>query len=316
MPYDIGGTRQRELFRHALVSRRGIVASLGGLSALAAASVPLSAQDHAIRAFRDEVLDVLRRHFPDKGFAEGSDEATITYNDPIAPSLHLGNLFASISHVPRGEREDIIVKYFAQALELPTAKAHNKDIAATWEGAGPLLRPRLIPVDYLKTQSSLLHRDFSRDVMIGYSVDLGKFDEFVSEAHASRWGVTIDTIHPTAIANLEELSRNIPIEPKQSGAGVGYFAAVAQRDAYDAVRLLLPGFRTRVMSKLGDFVYAGIPNRDFLVLWSQDFAAHAGFVAQIKRDSQSRPYPLTDEIFVITAAGVRPATSAETTRSP
>src|SRR5580692_7713137 len=98
-------TRQRELFRHALVSRRGIVASLGGLSALAAASVPLSAQDHAIRAFRDEVLDVLRRHFPDKGFAEGSDEATITYNDPIAPSLHLGNLFASISHVPRGERE-------------------------------------------------------------------------------------------------------------------------------------------------------------------------------------------------------------------
>ncbi len=70
------------------------------------------------------------------------------------------------------------------------------------------------------------------------------------------------------------------------------------------------------MSKLGDFVYAGIPNRDFLVLWSQDFAAHAGFVAQIKRDSQNRPYPLTDEIFVITAAGVRPATSAETMRSP
>jgi hypothetical protein len=95
---------------------------------------------------------------------------------------------------------------------------------------------------------------------------------------------------------------------------VGYFAAVQRRDAYDAARLLLPEFRARVLSKLGDFVFAGIPNRDFLILWSKDFSGHAGFVAQIKKDSQSRPYPLTDEIFVITAGGVRAATNAETIR--
>lgn len=105
-----------------------------------------------------------------------------------------------------------------------------------------MLRPRLIPVDYLKTQASLLHRDFSREAMIAYSLDLGKFDEFLSEARATKWSVS------------------------------------------DAARLLLPAFR----SHIADFVYAGIPNRDFLLLWSRDFAVHARFVAQIKKGAQTR----------------------------
>jgi hypothetical protein len=278
--------------------------------------------DLTMPTFRSEVLAVLRRHFPDKTFSEGADEAAIKYDNPAVPNLgkfnfYLGNLFASVRGLSHDDREDAVVRYFAQQLELETIKAHRDEVSATWEGARALLRPRLIPVDYLKTQNSLLHRDFSHDVMIAYSLDLGKFDEFVSDTHASKWGVTIDTIHPTTIANLEALSKDIPIKVRPaSGGAPGGFAAVDQHDAYDAARLLLPQFRSRIIAELGDFVYAGIPNRDFLVVWSRDFAAHAGFVAKIKKDSQTQPYPLTDEIFVITASGVRPATRAETTRAP
>lgn len=68
----------------------------------------------------------------------------------------------------------------------------------------------------------------------------------------------------------------------------------------------------RLRAALGDILIVGIPNRDFLVAWTPDFAGRAGFVAQISRDMQRRPHPRTDELFVATTDGVRPATRAET----
>jgi uncharacterized protein YtpQ (UPF0354 family) len=288
---------------------------LAGLPLLMLAHGVTRGEDLGMRVFRAEVLDVLRRRFPDKRLVEGADEATIKSDGPSVVNFYLGNLFASVGRLPRREREEAVVEFFSKAFAMPDTQGNSAEIASSWEGARALLRPRLFPVDYLKTAPALLHRDFSRELMIGYSVDMGTFDGLVQDEHVKKWAMAIDTIHATAIANLEKLSVDVPIEPKRAGAGAGYFATVQQRDAYDAARLLLPEFRARVLSKLGDFVFAGIPNRDFLVLWSRDFAAHAGFVAQIRKDSQNRPYPLTDEIFVITADGVRPATSAETTRS-
>jgi len=303
----------RALFESSFCARRRALSLLTSFPLLLIGRSTALTEDFTLRTFQTEVLDILRRHFPDKTFSEGSDDAAINYDDQ---KFYLSNLFASVRRMPRNEREDAVVKYFAQAFELNTTKAHSDEITATWEGARALLRPRLVSVDYLKTQASLLHRDFSRDVMIAYSLDVGKFEEFVSDAHATKWGVTVDTIQPTAIGNLEVLSKDIPIKVTPASAGgPGAFAAIVQRDGYDAARLLLPAFRSRVIAALGDFVYAGIPNRDFLVVWSKDFAAHAGFVAQIKKDVQTRPYPLTEEIFVVTPAGVRPASHAETMRA-
>jgi uncharacterized protein YtpQ (UPF0354 family) len=297
------------------IARRRVISLLTGLPFLMLAHDAAFGEELSMRAFRAEVLDILRRRFPDKSVTEGAEEATIKYVSPNVAEIDLGNLFASVDDLPRREREEAIVEYFARAFKFAGGQTDNTETATNWERAKPLMRARLFPVRYLKKTPSLLHRDFSRDVIIGYSVDHGTSDGFVADEHAKNWGVTIDTIHPIAIANLEKLSTDAPIEPERPPAGAGYFTVVEQRDGYDAARLLLPEFRARVIRKLGDFVYAGIPARDFLVLWSKDLAAHASFVANIKREFESNPYALSDEIFVITAAGARPATSEETTRS-
>jgi uncharacterized protein YtpQ (UPF0354 family) len=288
-----------------IMARRHMLSGLAGFFALAVEPVPSWAQDQPMRAFRDEVLAVLRQRFPDKSFEQTDDDATIKQGDVI---FGLGNLFAIVRDLSGNARQDTIAKYFAQSLAV---RATNPS-ATSWADAAKIIRPRLFPVDYLKTKSTLLHRDFSRDVVIGYSLDHGNFDEYVDDDQTKHWQITTDVIHTAAIANLEELSRAVAIEA--TGGATGYFVTVHQGDAYDAARLLLPEFRARVISKLGDFAYAGIPNRDFLVFWSKDFAARAGFIEQIAKDVQRRPYPLTNEIFVATPSGVRVATAEEIAR--
>ncbi len=78
------------------------------------------------------------------------------------------------------------------------------------------------------------------------------------------WGVSQDALHDAAIGNLETLSKDVAIEPNRPVSGAGSFIAIAPNDSYDATRLLLPGFRARLLAALGDAAYAAIPNRDFL----------------------------------------------------
>jgi hypothetical protein len=79
----------------------------------------------------------------------------------------------------------------------------------------------------------------------------------------------------------------VTIEPKSPATGVGHCVAIAIKDRHDATRLLLPGIR--LMAALGDFVYAGIPDRDFLVAWSRDYSYYEQFIDQIAQDFQRRP---------------------------
>jgi len=44
-------------------------------------------------------------------------------------------------------------------------------------------------------------------------------------------------------------------------------------------------------------VFACIPNRDFLVAWTPDFAQRRAFATQIAQDFRARPHPLADALF-------------------
>jgi uncharacterized protein YtpQ (UPF0354 family) len=91
----------------------------------------------------------------------------------------------------------------------------------------------------------------------------------------------------------------------------GAFVAVSTTHGYDAARLLLPHFMRRVREALNaSLIFAGIPNRDFLVAWTPDFAPRWGFATKIAQDFQSRPHPLTGALFASNDSGVRLADSA------
>jgi uncharacterized protein YtpQ (UPF0354 family) len=148
-------------------------------------------------------------------------------------------------------------------------------------------------------------------VVIAYALDSDASYKLVIQDDLVKWSVDADAVHAAAIDGLEDLSAGIEIRARPSKKGPGVFATILTRDGYDAARLLLPGFMKRMRGVLSDTVVVGIPNRDFLIAWTPDFAAHAGFVAQIGEDVQSQPHPLTDELFIAGPDGVRLATAAE-----
>lgn len=106
-------------------------------------------------------------------------------------------------------------------------------------------------------------------------------------------------------------SASIPLEAKGRLNQKGY-VIVDTHDGYDAVRLLLPNFMARLRTTLEVLrVFAGIPNRDFLVAWTPDFAARKGFALKLREDVLVRNHPLTDALFTSSDAGVALATPEE-----
>ena len=115
-------TRMRVALKSPVWARRRALALLTGLPLVVLAGRAALGDDLTMRAFRTMVLGVLRRRFPDMKFSEGADDSEINYGDQ---KFHLGNLLASVRGVPRRKREEVVVRYFSQVLELGTSTAHR-----------------------------------------------------------------------------------------------------------------------------------------------------------------------------------------------
>jgi uncharacterized protein YtpQ (UPF0354 family) len=129
-------------------------------------------------------------------------------------------------------------------------------------------------------------------VVIGVVIDDGSTYGFVIERERARWNIGADALFAQASANLDELSKHTQI---QGGKGPDRWLAIEDGDGYDAAKLLLPWVREESSKVLGEPFRVGIPNRDFLIMWSekngdafQQFAR-----TKVKDGFSGRPYPLS-----------------------
>ncbi len=117
------------------------------------------------------------------------------------------------------------------------------------------------------------------------------------------------------MSNLTKISERLEIEasrPKNKEQP-GKWLAISENDGYAAARILVPSVRTRIAELLGETFFIAFPNRDFLVAWSRDYAYHLKFAARVKEDFESRNHPLSPDVFIGTAKGVREASLGELT---
>lgn len=254
-------------------------------------------------AFRQEVAAILQQRRPDLALTLPDDPAVIQAG---SVTVYLGNLYLQVRDLTGARRREEIARFLDEGIRAGQPEPQG------WAEARERLRAQIVPIEYRTAGPKLLSRDFSRQVVIAYAVDSPDSFQLVTEEMAAHWGVDAGTIHAAAIEGLDGISADIEIAAKAAAKGSGRFATVATQDGYDAARILAPRFLKRLRAALGDTVVIGIPNRDFLVAWTPDFAARADFVAQIRKDMTAQPHSRTDELFVATAAGVRPATEAET----
>jgi hypothetical protein len=262
-------------------------------------------QSDNMRAFRDQVLQILRREYPDVPAQPGPDDGSIA----IGPSiLNLDNMHATARLLPAADREAAIVDFLARMMEGRDRADAAKDLP--WSEAKDVLRVRLVSAQYFPPGAEVLRRPFAPGVVVAYAIDHGRQVQFASMTDRENWKVDPEQVHQTAIANLETLSGSVSIDIVEARGG-GRFAAIATSDSYDAARLALPRFRARLLAALGEPMFVGIPNRDFLVAWSASNAMFSTFVTRVADDFRKQPYAITSAIFRVDREGARPATAAE-----
>ncbi len=256
--------------------------------------------------FQALVLEVLQESFPDRGYEAGDgDDVIVCGGEQFG--LHNLQTHCGDARADDPELRLFIREHFARMAKL--VEQHTGNDSPAWATIQSRLRPQIMPAEYA-AQAPIVHLPLGpatedADVLIGIVLDSDAGYSYVRQEDAALWGRTAAELLETAVENLAEASRKLPMaifEPPDLAI------VIETKDGYDAARLLVPKIRQFAAGKLGEPFFAGIPNRDFLILWSRQ--ASEGFQAfcrqRIAADAAEQDHPLSPRILVATSVEVRP----------
>lgn len=171
------------------------------------------------------------------------------------------------------------------------------------------LRERIFPVVLSKgprdmTGLPMVHQQILEGLVVGYALDSQRTISYIPPMIFDRWGISIEELHETAMANLVARSATLPAHASQDENGRLNLVIIQTMDGYDASRILLPGLHDHLREHLGSPFVAGIPNRDILVCFRDEKQMIERLRGQIAHDYRTMPHQVTDRMFLVTADGL------------
>jgi uncharacterized protein YtpQ (UPF0354 family) len=252
------------------------------------------------RKLANDVMAQLRQQYPDQEFE--FDEKGIRGPDRV---VFLTNVYREVKAAP-SRREEIIKHFVAnvgKAVDTPLGRE-------VWEEARTHIVPVLKPRDYIeagKPTEHLLLQEWLADVVICYVIKSKKFFRFVTGWDVNRWGTNAQDLHELSLANLARLPWPNRLEGSRQHDG-GRLILVQTNDGLASSRLLHPDFHRLFSGPLGSPFWAGIPDRQTLVTFSDRRSLKKRIGRQLRKDHKALPYPITPLPFLVTADGIAPAT--------
>lgn len=248
--------------------------------------------------FQKQVLETLKKEYPDQSFEPQKSPLLLTFRDT---TIRLDRLYAQCQKNASDANSEI-VKYFSHAIWLtPTVKPGTLE----WGKISPALRPQFIPAEYL-SEFPVMTAPLGASIHTGIVVKLERGVQYLRQEDLDAWKMGFEEVYAQSLKNLDGDQVETEVTITQ---GTDRFIGMEARDGFDAVRLLLPRVRQFAAGKLNEPFLAGIPNRDFLILWSKEcserFEEYA--LEKIQTDFDIQPYPLTTTLFEATAASIRVA---------
>ncbi len=256
-------------------------------------------------AFRAEVVELLAAE-------RGALAPKVVVGEPSmltigTSSINLRNLHLHVATMPRERRRPIILGFIDSAV----AASSGPTVDTSLEAVRSRLRIQIAPEEYVRrfgdAEKGLVHRPFVPGLVIAYAVDEAERFSYVLSNRLDEWKIDRAELDRIAVDNLDAAIADEPIEVSMGGEGRGGYTAILDRGGYGAARILCPRFRARLAEKLGPRLLVGIPNRDFLVAWTPDFAKGRRFAEQVEKDFGRQPHPLTPNLLIMDGDGVRPA---------
>lgn len=196
--------------------------------------------------------------------------------------------------------EAIVDAYAQLVVEEGPAERHAVPWSAVAARVYPMLkRPEVLVQVRERKLPMLAWTSFLADLIITYVVDEGGSLTYINEQHLESWDVGEQELHQQAIANLRQRTSDAG-QITEVGEGEQRLYIYSTMDGYDATRLLLPDALMRWQATLPGQLVIGIPNRDFLVAFSDaDPGVLESVARQVGLDAASREHSLTDRLFTL-----------------
>jgi len=241
--------------------------------------------------FQKSVLDILNRHYPGNTFEPGNSDQSVRVNKV---EVKLQHIFA-VCQKNETQTEELVLQFFSHAVSL----TEEPDASISWDLAQNLIRPQLFPAEY-RERIPVISFSLTEDVSIGIVIKDEKRSPFIRKQNAVSWSVAEQVLYERSIQNLDSDKMEMEVTITD---GTDRFIGMETHDGYDAARILLPRVRQFAAGKLGERFFAGMPNRNFLILWSKScskrFVDYA--VEKIDTDFSIQPFPLSSKVFEATA---------------
>ncbi|NTV63179.1 MAG: DUF1444 family protein [Oscillochloris sp.] len=164
----------------------------------------------------------------------------------------------------------------------------------------PMLKPLELLVNVRERELPMLvYQPFLGDLMITYVISEGKRLVYINEQHIERWQISAQELHGQAIGNLRRRTDEVG-SYTTTGEGAQLLIIFNTQDGFDATRLLLPELLEGLRGQFPGRMVIGIPNRDFMILFSDaDESILANVASQIEADATQQAYGLTDRLFIL-----------------
>ncbi len=142
-----------------------------------------------------------------------------------------------------------------------------------------------------------VHQHFIPDVVIAYVFDFPDRRAYVNKTMVPEFVDQIDEFHQYALENLRK--RTTSKDYETHGLGDTTIIACETDDGFAATRILLPDLMETWAKRIPGRMLLGIPNRDFLIAFSDRDPNHVATMAQqIRRDTKKREYPLSGNLLL------------------
>jgi uncharacterized protein YtpQ (UPF0354 family) len=215
----------------------------------------------------------------------------------------LTNFYSAYSRDPA--QLDVVFETFVRVMLGIQPDRSASDYPTLLDRIYPMLKPLEMLVEVRERKLPMLaYREFLADLMIAYVIDEQHSVAYINEEHLDRWNVSAHDLHEQSLANLRR--RTEQVKYTTVGDGEQQLFIFNSGDGYDASRLLLSEVLADWARVLPGNLVIGIPNRDFLIAFSDANPEILRAVAmQVQADAAGREYGLTDQLFTLVKGVVK-----------
>lgn len=250
--------------------------------------------------------ELVRQHLDEQGMTmlDHDGMQMTVYADAGEVELDLTRFYEAYRQNP--SELDTVIRILDRILRGEIPLRTERDYAELADRIFPMLKPIELLLEVRERKLPMLvYRDFPGGLIITYVIDEPRSVAYINEPQLERWGISAIDLHEHAIENLRRRTAT-QVQALNTGEDDRRLYIFNSGDGYDATRLLLNDVLGRWQTTLPGNMVIGVPNRDFLIAFSDSNQEIFTAVAhQIQADAARLDHGLTDQLFTLEQGAIR-----------